>query len=166
MQGCKVEPFVNFLQFIFGHPAENTAAFLTCAGAIIGAVMGLFVARIVPHPKLCLALLLAFIAGVIIGGTAIYRPGKNIFELSAAVWEDNAASERASAYLESLRLVDRGMTNDIYMARFQNTGREVLTNYLRETENQMQNLKNTNYIDFVFTNSATYHMVQKYLAAH
>jgi hypothetical protein len=42
----------------------------------------------------------------------------------------------------------------------------VLSNYLHETEERMQNLKGNEYPDGFFTNSAIYHITQKYLATH
>ncbi len=138
-------------------------------GALIGAAIGLCAARAVPRPKLCFALLVVFIAGIVIGSTAIYRPGKNIVELMSAVWEDNAASERASAYLAALHAIDRGTTNQLYITRFQIEGRTALAGYLHETEGREERALDLKYkanMDFLFTNSATYHIVQKYLATH
>jgi hypothetical protein len=171
LDSINAESFVLFLQLVFGHLADHPASFLKIAGAVIGAVTGVFLAKAIPNPKRWLALLAVLIAGIVIGVTAIYRPGKSMVEKMSAVWEDNAASERASAYLEALRAMDRGATNQLYITRFQTVGRTVLANYLHETQERMQNLENKEHadfpnMDFFFTNSATYHIAQKYLATH
>jgi hypothetical protein len=159
-------PFIFILQLVFGHLAYAPEPFLEFAGATIGAVAGVFAVRIVPNPKMWLAFLAVFIVGILIGGAAIYRPGKKLAETSQAEEEDIAAGERASAYLNALRAMDRGATNHLYLANFQTAGRSVLSNYLHETEERMQNLKGNEYPDGFFTNSAIYHITQKYLATH
>jgi hypothetical protein len=159
-------PFVFILELVFGHLAHPPEPFLECAGATIGAVAGIFAVRIVPNPKMWLAFLAVFIVGILIGGAAIYRPGKQLAETLQAEDEDIAAGERASAYLNALRAVDRGATNQLYLANFQTVGRSVLSNYLHVTEEGMQNLKNREYPNSFFTNSAIYHIAQKYLATH
>jgi hypothetical protein len=78
--------------------------------------------------------LVCLLAGMVIGATAIYRPRKNAVEWMSAVWEENAASERASAYLNALRAMDQAATNQIFIAKFQATGKSVLADYLHETE--------------------------------
>lgn len=159
-----MEPLVSFLQLVFGHLADNPARCLEAIGAIIGAVTGIFLARVIPHPKFWLAMLLAVVVGMVIGATAIYRPGKNIVEWMSAVCEQNVATERASAYLNALRAIDRGATNQMFITKFQDNGRSALAEYLHETESREQIWKGREPVDFIFTNSGTYHIVQKYLA--
>jgi hypothetical protein len=159
-------PFVFILELVFGHWAYPPEPFLKFAGATIGAVAGIFMVGIVPNPKMWLAFLAVFIVGILIGGAAIYRPGKKLAETLQAEGEDIAVGERASAYLNALRAMDRGATNHLYLANFQTGGRSVLSNYLHETEERMQNLKGKEYPDSFFTNAAIYHITQKYLATH
>jgi hypothetical protein len=171
LHSYNTESFVYFIQFVFGRLATNLTAFLIGVGALIGVVTGLFVARVVPHPKICLGILFAFMVGIAVGGAALYFPGKNVFKFSSALYENMASTERGFAYLSALRSLDRGATNQMYITMFQERGRMALTNYLREAEQQMQrvqNLKNKEQFDtdFFFTNSPTYRMVQKYLATH
>jgi len=157
-------PLVSFLQLVFGHFADNPAHCLEGIGAVIAAVTGIFVSKAIPHPKFWLAMLSALLVGMVIGATAIYRPGKNIFEWGSAVWEQNAASERAWAYLRGLQAMNQMTTNQASVTKFQAEGRAALANYLQETESREQIWKGREPVDFIFTNSATYHFVQKYLA--
>jgi len=161
-----VEPLVSFLQLVFGHLADNPAHCLEAIGGVIGAVTGVFLAKAIPHPKFWLAMLSALLVGMIIGATAIYRPGKNILEWGSAIWEENADMQYASAYLQALRALDQAATNKAAITKFQANGRGVLSNYLYETESREQIWKGREPVDFIFTNSGTYHIVQKYLATH
>ncbi len=159
-------PLVSFLQLVFGHLADNPAHCLEATGAVIGAVTGIFLVRAIPHPKFWLAMLSGLLVGMVIGAMAIYRPGKNAVEWMSAVWEQSAASERAWAYLRGLQAMDQMTTNRVSITKFEVEGRTALANYLHETESREQIWKGAEPVDFIFTNSAAYHIVQKYLATH
>jgi hypothetical protein len=158
--------FFLYCQFVFGSLFNHPIAFFVVVGGAVGAVAGIFRSGVVPHPKICLGILLAFIIGFVVSAMVIYRPGKNILEWGSAIWGQNAASERAWAYFRGLQAMDQMTTNHASATKFQAEGRAALANYLHETESREQIWKGREPIDFMFTNSGTYHIAQKYLATH
>jgi ABC-type transport system involved in multi-copper enzyme maturation permease subunit len=142
--------------------AEHFDAVVYIAGTLVGVIIGGSMAI----SKLWGTVILSLFVGILIGGAVVNSTETKVFNQVSQVWEDNAASERVFAYLQALHAIDRGTTNQFYITEFQATGKTVLTNYLHETDERMQNLPNREHTDFQFTNSPTYHMVQKYLATH
>jgi hypothetical protein len=154
--GCDFQ--IAFGRFFGEHISSIPISLGTIIGAAIFGSLGV--------SKRCCALMLLFIAGIAIGGASMFFVEVKVVRWASGVFEDNAASERASAYLEALRAMDRAATNQLYITKFQAVGRSVLAEYLHETEERMQNFENTESMDFLFTNSATYHITQRYLATH
>lgn len=134
-------------------------------GAITGAALGgsLGVA------KWCFAMTAIFICGIILGTAVLFYPMEKMTEQGQAIWGQMVADERAVAYLQGLRAIERGKTNELYLMRFQDVSRMVLTNYLCDTEKQMRyynERKPYGNVDFLFTNSPTYRIIQKYVKQH
>ena len=141
---------------------ENIFSVLKIMGALAGAAVGGSLAVSIRW----FAALGTLLVGIVIGGATMFFVEARVVKYVSGTWEQSNADERASTYLQALRALDRGATNQFYIVRFQTAGRSVLSNYLHETEERMQNFQNKEHTDFLFTNSATYHITQKYLATH
>jgi len=141
---------------------ENIFSVLKIMGVLAGASVGGSLAVSIRW----FAALGTLLVGIVIGGATMFFVEARVVKYVSGIWEQGSSDERASTYLEALRVLDRGATNQFYVTRFQTVGRSVLSNYLHETEERMQNFQNRKHTDFLFTNSATYHIVQKYLATH
>ncbi len=154
-------PFVNFLQFAFGRWADHPAVFLSCSGAIVGAVTGLFVAKAIPNRKMWLAVLLAFVSGVALTGWLMFSRAEKFGDRINTTWEHTYESDRAAMTLISLKAIDRGITNQLYLTNFQNRGRDILSNYVRQVESWPTNSFELPAKDYPF-----YRRAKEYLAAH
>jgi hypothetical protein len=141
---------------------DHIFSILLSLGTIIGATTG---GCLAVSTRWCVVLW-TFIAGMAIGGATMFFVEVKNVRWGSEIWEDNAASERASAYLEALRAMDRATTNQIYFTNFQAVGRSALAGYLHQAKQRMQNFENKERMDFLFTNSVTYRITQKYLATH
>lgn len=137
---------------------ENLFMVLKILGAFAGASIGGSLAVSVKW----FAALGTLLVGIIIGGTIMFFVEVKVVKWASGLWEKGSSEERISIYLQCLRAIDRGATNQLYLVRFQNNGRMVLTNYVREVEK----MKPDEYGDRFNTNSPTYKIVQKYLATH
>ena len=155
------EPLVRFLRFVVNDLNLNSEHFLIGSGAVIGAVTGILLARVIPNEKKWLTTFLALVAGIMIGFVGMYFPSARWVDQISDLWAHTCEGERAWAILRSLEALDRATTNQIYLVNFQQNGREELTNYLREVESW-----HTNSFEFSPTESATYKHAKKYLAAH
>jgi len=138
--------------------AAHIFSILTSAGAIIGAAMG---GSLAVSKRWCIILSVLFI-GTVIGGAVVFYAEERVIKWSSGMWEQIYSTERASIYLQGLKAIDRGTTNQLYLVRFQEEGRMVLTNYVRE----MENLSVKENGDFSGTNSPSYKLIRKYLATH
>ncbi|HEY5297741.1 MAG TPA: hypothetical protein VIK59_07435 [Verrucomicrobiae bacterium] len=94
--------------------------------------------------------------GLLLGGTIVYFVGMKLVNRASAIWEYNASQQKAQAFLDCLKVIDRGTTNNF--SKFQFKGRMVLSNYIQE----IQKIKNEDCFS-MFTNSPTYEQAQKYL---
>jgi hypothetical protein len=150
-------------EIAFGHTVGgNLFTVLKILGALAGAAVGGSLAVSIRW----FATLGTLFVGIVIGGAIMFFVEVRVVKWSSGIWEDIAASERAMAYLAALRSMDRATTNQFVLPKFQATGRTVLSNYLHETESRMEYFGCPKHPDFLFTNSAAYHIVQKYLATH
>jgi hypothetical protein len=151
------------LEWVFGRfYAEHIYTVIAGAGAIIGTIIGGSLAI----SKRWGIIVLNLFVGIAIGGAAIHFIEAKVVNWASAAWEQTAASQQASAYLQALRAMDQAATNQMAITKFQTAGRDVLSNYLHETESREQIWKGREPGDFMFTNSGTYHIAQKYLATH
>ncbi len=137
---------------------EHLFTVLTILGAITGAAVGGALAVSIRW----FAVLWTLIAGILIGGAAMFFVEIKNVKNASRIWEQNAADERVSSYLLCVKAIDRGTTNQLYLLGFQDSGRMVLTNYVRE----MEKLNAGKYDPFYGTNAVTYGIVRRYLATH
>jgi hypothetical protein len=143
----------------FGRPiGEHIFTALTILGALAGAAVGGSLAVSIRW----FAVLWTLFAGIVIGGAIMFFVEVKAVKYVSGIWEQGYADQRAFNYLECLKAIDRGTTNQLYLVRFQNNGRMALTNYVRE----MEKLKAGEYGAFSGTNAPAYRMVQKYLTTH
>jgi hypothetical protein len=155
--------YTTDFEIVFGRSVgKNLFTVLKILGALAGAAVGGSLAVSVRW----FAALGTLLVGIVIGGAIMFFVEVRVVKWSSGIWEDIAASERAMAYLAALRSMDRATTNQFVLPKFQATGRTVLSNYLHETESRMEYFGYPKHPDFLFTNSAAYNIVQKYLAAH
>jgi MFS family permease len=151
------------LEWDFGRfYADHIYTVVTSAGAIIGTIIG---GSLVVSKWWAIAVLSLF-AGMAIGGAAVYFTETKVVNRVSDIWEDTADAQRAFGYLMALRAIDQAGTNQAAIIKFQATGRDVLAGYIQQTKSRAQNWKGRKPVDFIFTNSVTYHNVQKYLATH
>jgi hypothetical protein len=153
--GTYVPDFAIAFGNFFG---EHIFAILTSLGAVVGSAIG---GSLAVSKRWC-SVLLTFIAGIAIGGTTMFFVEVKVVKWVSGLWEQGYSDERAFTYLQCLKAIDRGITNQLYLVRFQNNGRMALTNYVRE----MENLKAGEYGAFSGTNAPAYGMARKYLATH
>jgi hypothetical protein len=97
------------------------------------------------------------VVGILVGSLVMFFFVVKVAERAIDISERNASQQETQAYLDCLKMFDRGTTNDL--AKFQLNGRMILSNYL----GQIQKLTNEDYYS-MFTNSPTYQQAQKYLA--
>ena len=131
---------------------------LTILGALAGAAAGGSLAVSIR----CFAVLWTLLTGIVIGGAIMFFVEVKAVKYVSGIWEQGYSDERASICLLSLKAIDRGTTNQLYLARFENYNRIALTNYVRE----MEKLKPKEYGDSSGTNSPIYKTIRKYLATH
>lgn len=137
---------------------EHIFPILTCLGTITGAIIG---GSLAVSKRWC-GVVLTFIAGIAIGGATLFFVEVKVVKWSSGMWEQGYSDERASTYLQCLKAIDRGTTNQLFLVHFQENGRMVLTNYVLE----MEKLKAGEYGAFSGTNAPAYKMVRRYLATH
>ena len=137
---------------------EHIFTVLTILGALAGAAIGGSLAVSIRW----FAVLWTLTVGVVIGGATMFFVEVKTVKYVSGIWQQGNADERAFAYLQCLHAIDRGITNQVYLVRFQNNGRMVLTNYVREKEKS----KAGEYGPSSGTNAAAYKLVQKYLTTH
>ena len=137
---------------------ENIFTVLKILGALAGAAVGGSLAVSIRW----FAVLLTLMAGIVIGGTTMFFVEVKTVKWVSGLWEQDCAMEKTATWLRCLRAIDQGTTNQLYLVRFQNSGRMVLTNYVH----QVENLETDEYGDRFNTNSPFYKMAQKYLATH
>ena len=137
---------------------EHIFPILISVGTIIGAATG----GSLSISKRWFALLWTFIAGITIGGATMFFVEVKCVKWVSGMWEQSYSDERVFTYLQCLKSIDRGTTNQLYLVRFQNNGRMVLTNYVRE----MEKLKAGEYGAFSGTNAPAYEIVRRYLATN
>ncbi|MES1180275.1 MAG: hypothetical protein ABUL66_00265 [Verrucomicrobiota bacterium] len=154
----RIGAFAMTFRIVFGRFFEKHAIFiLTSVGAIIGAAIGVSLAV----SKRCFGVVMTFICGIVIGGAVVFFIGGKVAEWSVGAAEQSAANREAFAYLQGLKAIDRGKTNQLYLAHFQENSRIFLTNYLREVEGW----KAAIFFD-ANTNLPSYKTAKKYLATH
>jgi hypothetical protein len=137
---------------------EHIFTALTILGALAGSAVGGSLAVSIRW----FAVLWTLFAGIVIGGATMFFVEVKAVKYVSGTWEQGYADERASIDLRYLKAIDRGTTNQLYLVRFQNNERMVLTNYVRE----MEKMKVGEYGGSAGTNSPIYKMVRKYLAMH
>ncbi|HUA69008.1 MAG TPA: hypothetical protein VMA13_10730 [Candidatus Saccharimonadales bacterium] len=142
--------------------AEHFYAVVASGGVIIGVIIG---GSLAVSKRLGMVVLSLFM-GMAIGGAAVHFTWAKVANWMSAVWEDHAESEYASAYWRALRAMDQAATNQTAITKFQANGRAALANYLHNAESRAQTWQGREPVDFLFTNSASYHIFQKYLATH
>src|ERR1035437_3841262 len=110
----------------FGRPiGEHLFTALTFLGALAGAAVGGSLAVSIRW----FAVLWTLFAGIVIGGAIMFFVEVKAVKYVSGIWQQGYADERAFSYLECLRAIDRGATNQLYLVRFQNNGRMALTNW-------------------------------------
>jgi hypothetical protein len=151
--------YTSDIEIAFGRSlGERVFTVLTILGALAGAALGGSLAVSIRW----FAVLWTLMSGIVIGGaTMFFVEVKNVKYVSG-IWQQSNADERAFTYLQCLHAIDRGITNQVYLVRFQNDGRMVLTNYVRE----MEKLKAGEYGLSSGTNAPAYDRVRRYLATH
>ena len=102
------------------------------------------------------------LTGILIGGTVMLFVEARAVKYVSGIWEQTYADERVFNYLICLKAIDRGITNQLYLVRFQNSGRMALTGYV----NEMEKLGVRERIEFSGTNAIAYKPAKKYLATH
>ena len=138
--------------------SEHIFTALTVLGALAGAAIGGSLAVSIRWFFVSWTLL----AGITIGGATMFFVEVKVVKWVSGLWEQGYSDERAFTYLQCLQAIDRGMTNQIYLVRFQNNGRLILTNYVRE----MEKPKAGGYGLSSGTNAPAYDRVRRYLATH
>ena len=138
--------------------SEHIFTALTVLGALAGAAIGGSLAVSIRWFFVSWTLL----AGITIGGATMFFVEVKAVKYVSEVSEQSYADQRAFTYLQCLHAIDRGITNQVYLVRFQNDGRMVLTNYVRE----MEKPKAGEYGLSSGTNAPAYKLVQKYLTTH
>lgn len=129
---------------------------------ILGALAGSAVGGSLAVSIRWFAVLWTLLAGIVIGGAIMFFVEVKTVKYVSGIWEQSYADERAFTYLQCLKAIDRGATNQLYLVRFQNNGRMALTNYVRE----MEKLKAGEHGAFSGTNAPAYEMARKYLVTH
>src|ERR1039457_6310322 len=123
--------YAGDFEITFGRSiGEHIFTALTILGALAGAAVGGSLAVSIRW----FAVLWTLMAGILIGGTTMFFDEVRAVKYVSGIWEQSYADQRAFNYLECLKAIDRGTTNQLYLVRFQNTGRMALTNYVREME--------------------------------
>ena len=102
------------------------------------------------------------LTGIVIGATVLLFVEARAVKYVSGIWEQSQADERAFNYLASLKAIDRGITNQLYLVQFQNSGRTTLTGYV----NEMEKIGAREHIEFSGTNAVAYKLAKKYLATH
>ena len=138
--------------------SEHIFIALTILGALAGSAAGGSLAVSIRW----FAVLWTLVAGITIGGATMFFVEVKAVKYVSGVSEQGYADQRAFTYLQCLHAIDRGITNQVYLVRFQNDGRMVLTNYVRE----MEKLKAGENFPSSGTNAPAYKIVQRYLATH
>src|ERR1017187_5876031 len=87
--------------------AEHFYAVVTTSGAVVGMAVGGSLAV----SKWWGIAVMGLCAGMAIGGAAIYAAEEKVVNWQSELCEDMAVSQRASAYLDALRAMDRAATN-------------------------------------------------------
>ena len=137
---------------------ENSFTALKILGALAGAALGGSLAVSIRW----FLVLWALLAGIAFGGATMFFVEIRAVKYVSGISEQTYADQRAFDYLRCLSAIDRGATNQLYLVQFQNSGRMVLTGYVRE----MEKLKAGKHGEFSGTNALAYNMAQKYLATH
>ena len=151
--------YTGDFEIAFGRSiSEHIFIALTILGALAGATAGGSLAVSIRW----FAVLLTLMVGIVMGGTVMFFVEVKAVKYVSEISEQGNSDDRAFTYLQCLKAIDRGITNQLYLVRFQNNGRMTLTNYLRE----MEKLNVGEHGAFSGTNAPAYEMVQKYLATH
>jgi hypothetical protein len=151
--------YISDFEIAFGRSVgEHLFAVLKILGALAGAAIGGSLAVSIRW-FMALGTLLA---GIIIGGTVMFFVEVRTVKYVSGTWEQGRADNEAFVYLQCLKAIDRGTTNQFYLLRFQNSGRMVLSNYVSE----MEKTGIKEHITFSGTNAVAYPIVKKYLATH
>ncbi len=132
------------------------------AVTIVSALAGAAVGGSLAVSKRGFAVSLALMVGIAVGGATLFFVEVKVVKYVSARWEQGYADERASTYIQCLKAIDRGTTNQLYLVRFQNNARMALTNYVRE----MEKMEAGEHGGFSGTNAVWYEMARKYLATH
>lgn len=151
--------YAGDFEITFGRSiGEHIFTVLKILGALAGAAVGGSLAVSIRW----FVALWTLLAGIVIGGTIMFFVEVRVVKYVSGTWEQSYADQRAFDYLQCLKAIDRGATNQLYLVRFENSGRMALNNYVRE----MENSKAGEHGEFSGTNAPAYRMVQKYLATH
>jgi hypothetical protein len=137
---------------------EHIFTVLIILGALAGAAVGGSLAVSIRW----FAALWTLLTGIAIGGAVMFFVEVKAVKYVSGIWEQGSSDNRAATYLLCLKAIDHGITNQLYLVRFQNNGRMALTNYVRE----MESLSAKENSDSSGTNSPFYKTAQKYLATH
>jgi len=146
-------------EIAFGRPiGEHIFTVLKILGAVTGAAVGGALAVSIRW----FAVLWTLLTGIVIGGAVMFFVEVKAVKYVSEIFEQSYADQRAFNYLQCLRAIDRGATNQLYLVRFQNSGRMALTNYVRD----MEKMEAGEHGGFSGTNAPAYGMAQRYLATH
>ena|ERR1039457_322888 len=151
--------YAGDFEITFGRSiGEHIFTALTILGALAGAAVGGSLAVSIRW----FAVIWTLLAGIAIGGATMFFVEVKAVKYVSEISQQSYADERVFDYLQCLRAIDRGTTNQLYLVRFQNGGRMVLTNYVRE----MEKMEDGEHGAFSGTNAIAYAMARKYLATH
>jgi len=150
--------YAGDFEIAFGRSiGEHIFNVLTALGALAGAAVGGSLAVSIRW----FVVLWTLLAGIAIGGATMFFVEVKAVKYVSGVSEQGYSDATASTYLQCLKAIDRGTTNQLYLAHFQENGRMALTNYVRE----MEKMKAGEY-GSSGTNAPFYKMARKYLATH
>jgi hypothetical protein len=137
---------------------EHLFTVLKILGALAGAAVGGSLAVSIRW----FAVLGTLLVGIIIGGAIMFFVEVRVVKYVSGIWEQSRSDNEAFIYLQCLKAIERGATNQLYLVRFQNSGRMALAGYMRD----MEKMEIRERDGFSGTNAPAYGMTQKYLATH
>jgi len=151
--------YVFDFEITFGRSiGEHLFTVLKILGALAGAAVGGSLAVSIRW----FAVLGTLLVGIIIGGAIMFFVEVRVVKYVSGIWEQSYADQRVFDYLQCMKAIDRGATNQLYLVRFQNSGRMALAGYMRD----MEKMEIREHGGFSGTNAPDYGMAQKYLATH
>lgn len=146
--------FHLILQIAWGHFIdEHIVAILIGLGAVVGAVTGGFLAV----SKKGTLVLLAFMAGIVLGGWVVFAAGKKLTDELSVMTGYFTSDAEARTLLKSLKAFEGG--TPVALTNYQHSSRQILSNYIHEVET----LQKENH-PWLNLSSPTYRAARHYLA--